>query len=100
MRAVAEELSRHTPDTARGYEIADDRIVLMVPPSRPHRRTALRIRHQVDPRKATLTVFTDPGAAPDGTRYRGQHDYAFGDDVALGPWTLEATGLRPYPPAR
>ncbi|MBY8879769.1 Uma2 family endonuclease [Actinacidiphila acidipaludis] len=184
MRAVAEELSKHTPDYFRGYEIRIDGIIMMVPPSRPHERTALRIRQQldhqlpaqlvahtggevedasigrlrrpdvivvpdaafeedtmepfhpedvvlvveivspsndtsdyvekvrdyaamgiglyllVDPRKGTLTVFTDPGGSPDGPRYHGQHDYAFGDDVAVGPWTLSTSGLRPYPAAR
>lgn len=60
---------------------------------------AMGIAHYlvVDPRKSTLTVFTDPGTTPEGTRYRAQHDYAFGDDVAVGPWTLATTELRPYP---
>lgn len=183
MRAVAEELAKHAPDFVRGYEISDDAIVMMMSPSRPHERNALRIRQQldeqldpslvahtggeiedvslgtlrrpdvivvanaafdedtmdpfdphdvplvveivspsnhtndyvekvrdyaamgithylvVDPRKSTLTVFTDPGPASDGTRYRAQHDYAFGDSVVVGPWTLATTELRPYPTA-
>ena len=181
MRAVAEELAQHAPDDLRGYEIADDAIVMMMSPSRPHERNALRIRQQldqqlppdlvahtggevedpsigrlrrpdvivvpdaafdedtmdpfnpaevllvvevvspsnhtndyvekvhdyaamgiehylvVDPRKSTLTVFGDPGPAPDAPRYRAQHDYAFGDAVTVGPWTLNTTDLRPYP---
>lgn len=51
----------------------------------------------VDPRKSTLTVFTDPGPSPEGPRYRAQHDYAFGSPVVVGPWTLQTTELRPYP---
>jgi Uma2 family endonuclease len=51
----------------------------------------------IDPRKSTLTVFTDPGPSPDGPRYRARHDYAFGAPVAVGPWTLATTELRPYP---
>jgi Uma2 family endonuclease len=60
---------------------------------------AMGIEHYlvVDPRKSTLTVFTDPGPSPDGPTYRGQHDYAFGSPVPVGPWTLETTELRPYP---
>ncbi|MFC4035755.1 Uma2 family endonuclease [Streptomyces polygonati] len=61
--------------------------------------SAMGIEHYllIDPRKSTLTVFTDPGPGPDGPRYRAQHDYAFGDAVTVGPWTLGTTDLRPYP---
>ncbi len=181
IRAVAEELAKHTPDTVRGYEISGDEIVLRMPPPRPHERNALRIRQQldrqldpslvahtggevedaslgrlrrpdvivvpnevfdedtmdpfhpedlplvveivspsnhsndyiekvrdysvmgiehyllVDPRKGTLTAFSDPGSGPDGPRYRAQHDYAFGDTVTVGPWNLSTADLRPYP---
>lgn len=181
IRAVAEELAQHMPDSVRGYEISGDEIVLMMSPSRPHERNALRIRQQldkqlppdlvahtggevedaslgklrrpdvivvpdavfdedtmdpfhpgdvvlvveivspsnhsndyvekvrdysamgiehyllVDPRKSTLTVFSDPGPGPDGPRYRAQHDYAFGSPVTVGSWTLATTDLRPYP---
>jgi Uma2 family endonuclease len=181
IRAVAEELAKHTPDTVRGYEISDDEIVMMMSPSRPHERNALRIRQQldqqlpsdlvahtggevedaslgrlrrpdvivvpnaafdedtmdpfhprdvalvvevvspsnhtndyvekvddysamgiehyllIDPRKSTLSVFSDPGSDPAGRRYRAQHDYAFGDDITVGPWTLSTADLRPYP---
>ncbi|WP_329133255.1 Uma2 family endonuclease [Streptomyces sp. NBC_01476] len=51
----------------------------------------------VDPRKSTITVFTDPGSGPEGPRYRAQHDYAFGDPITVGPWVLATTELRPYP---
>ncbi|SDN09178.1 Uma2 family endonuclease [Actinacidiphila guanduensis] len=51
----------------------------------------------VDPRRSTLSVFTDPGPHPDGPRYRARHDYVFGDDVSVGPWKLRTTELRPYP---
>jgi hypothetical protein len=62
---------------------------------------AMSIPHYllVDPRKSTLTVFTDPGPGPEGPRYRAQHDYAFGDTVTVGPWSLPTTDLRPYPTA-
>jgi Uma2 family endonuclease len=181
VRAIAEEIAQHAPDSVRGYEISGDEIVMMVSPSRPHEFIALRVRQQldqqledtlvahtggevedvslgrlrrpdvivvpfavfaeevmapfqphdvalvvevvspsnhtndyidkvndysamgiphyllIDPRKSTLTVFTDPGRGPDGPRYRAQHDYAFGDSVTVGPWTLATTDLRPYP---
>lgn len=183
MRAIAEELSEHAPDTVRGYEISDDAIVMMMSPSRPHEYVALRIRQQldqqlpselvahtggevedvslgklrrpdvivvpyaafaeetmapfdpqdvalvvevvspsnhsndyvekvhdyaamaiahylvVDPRKSTLTAFSDPGPTAAGPSYRAQHDYAFGSPVTVGPWTLQTTELRPYPAA-
>ncbi|MFI0937480.1 hypothetical protein [Streptomyces sp. NPDC021020] len=51
----------------------------------------------VDPRKSTLTAFSDPGPTAEGPSYRAQHDYAFGSPVAVGPWTLQTTELRPYP---
>ncbi|MEV6009196.1 Uma2 family endonuclease [Streptomyces sp. NPDC051976] len=181
IRAVAEDLAKHTPDTVRGFEISGDEIVMMMSPSRPHERTALRIRQQldqqlppelvahtggevedaalgklrrpdvivvsnaafdedtmdpfhpddvalvvevvspsnhtndyvekvhdysamgiehyllVDPRKSALVAFSDPGPGPEGPRYRAQHDYAFGDPVSIGPWSLTTTDLRPYP---
>jgi len=181
IRAVAEELAKHTPDTVRGYEITDGEIVMTMSPSRPHERNALRIRQQldqqldpslvahtggevedaslgrlrrpdvivvpnaafdedtmdpfhpedvalvvevvspsnhcndyvekvhdysamgiehyllIDPRKSSVTVFSDPGPGTEGPRYRAQHDYAFGDPVTVGPWTLSTADLRPYP---
>ena len=48
IRAVADELAQHTPDTVRGYEIRADRIVLLMSPSRPQEYNALRIRQQLD----------------------------------------------------
>ncbi len=105
-RAVADELTRHAPDAVRGYEISGDAIILKMSASRPHEFIALRIRQQldrqldpslVDPRKSTLAVFSDPGPGPEGPRYRAQHDYAFGDEITVGPWTLATTDLRPYP---
>ena len=48
IRAVAEELARHIPDSVRGYEISGDRIVMTVSLSRPQERNALRIRQQLD----------------------------------------------------
>jgi Uma2 family endonuclease len=66
-----------------------------------HDYSAMRIETYllIDPRKSTLTVFTDPGPGPEGPRYHAQHDYAFGADVAVGPWSLSTTDLRPYPTA-
>jgi Uma2 family endonuclease len=53
----------------------------------------------VDPRKSTLTVFTDPGPGSEDPRYRAQRDYAFGDMITVGPWSFPTTDLRPYPSA-
>lgn len=50
----------------------------------------------VDPRKATVTVFCDPGPAPEGTRYRTRRDYVFGDQVQAGPFAVDTAGFIPY----
>ncbi|MER5636974.1 Uma2 family endonuclease [Kitasatospora sp. NPDC002227] len=52
----------------------------------------------VDPRKGTLTVCSDPADGPDGPRYRATHDYAFGDLVAVGPWTVDSAEFKRYTP--
>ncbi|GAA2086971.1 hypothetical protein GCM10009801_49650 [Streptomyces albiaxialis] len=53
----------------------------------------------IDPRKGTLAALTDPGPAPggDGPRYRTRSDYAFGDVVTIGGWTIDTSELRTYP---
>ncbi|WP_037915851.1 Uma2 family endonuclease [Actinacidiphila yeochonensis] len=181
LHAIAEELANHAPDTVRGYEIADQGIVMMAPPSRPHEFNAFVIRQQldraiepglvahtggeveeaaigrlrrpdvivipfeafsarimsafspadvacvveivsptnhttdyidkvrdyaamgidpylvIDPRTSTVTVFTDPSFGESEPTYRGRHDYAFGDKVAVGTWTLDTSELQSYP---
>jgi hypothetical protein len=48
------------------------------------------------PRKATLSVLSDPGPCPDGIRYRARHDYCFGDSVRVGDWTVDSGEFLPY----
>ncbi|MBB5121387.1 hypothetical protein AF335_13610 [Streptomyces eurocidicus] len=51
----------------------------------------------VDPRKGTVAVMSDPGPGADGQpRYRARHDYAFGDTVAVGPWTVDSSEFPLY----
>jgi len=52
----------------------------------------------IDPRKKTVTVLTDPGPAPGdgGHRYRARHDYAFGDTVPVGTWTIDTGEFPAY----
>ncbi|SFO34055.1 Uma2 family endonuclease [Actinomadura madurae] len=50
----------------------------------------------VDPRKSTVTVFSDPGPAPEGTRYRVRHDYVFGDQVDAGSYAIDSGAFLPY----
>lgn len=50
----------------------------------------------VDPRKSTVTVFSDPGPAPEGTRYRVRHDYVFGDQVDAGGYAIDSGAFLPY----
>nr|WP_202543453.1 Uma2 family endonuclease [Streptomyces sp. SID8382] len=53
----------------------------------------------VDPRKGTIAALSDPGPGlgGEGPRYRTRSDYAFGDEVTIGDWTLTTTDLRTYP---
>jgi Uma2 family endonuclease len=50
----------------------------------------------IDPRKGTVAVLSDPGPGPDGSRYRARHDYAFGDRVQAGPWTIDTNEFPTY----
>ncbi|ATL82006.1 hypothetical protein SMALA_1772 [Streptomyces malaysiensis subsp. malaysiensis] len=56
----------------------------------------------VDPRKGTIAALSDPGPGlgGEGPRYRTRSDYAFGDEVTIGDWTLATTDLRTYPEDR
>lgn len=53
----------------------------------------------IDPRDGTIASLSDPGPSPGdhGPRYRTRSDYAFGDTVKIGEWTLETGDLHPYP---
>jgi Uma2 family endonuclease len=50
----------------------------------------------IDPRKSTVTVFSDPGPAAEGTRYRMRHDYVFGDQVGAGGYVIDSGRFLPY----
>ncbi|TDC76744.1 Uma2 family endonuclease [Actinomadura sp. 7K507] len=50
----------------------------------------------IDPRKSTVTVFSDPRPASKGTRYRARHDYVFGDGVKAGGYVIDSTAFLPY----
>ncbi|PWI42517.1 Uma2 family endonuclease [Streptomyces sp. ICBB 8177] len=52
----------------------------------------------VDPRKGTVTVFSDPGGVDADGRacYRARHDYVFGDKAAVGDWTIDTSELPTY----
>jgi Uma2 family endonuclease len=81
---VAEVVSRSNPDN--DYERK----------TRDYSAMGIPLYLLIDPRKATLTVFSDPGRCPDGTRYRAQHDYCFGDTVPVGPWHVDSGEFLPY----
>ncbi|MBJ3808906.1 Uma2 family endonuclease [Streptomyces flavofungini] len=55
---------------------------------------AMGIEHYliVDPRKGTIEVHTEPC----GTHYRKTEPYIFGDQVSLGPWTIDTSAFRRY----
>ncbi|QVQ54417.1 Uma2 family endonuclease [Spiractinospora alimapuensis] len=50
----------------------------------------------VDPRKSTVTVFSDPGPDLVGPQYRARRDAVFGDTVNAGPFTIRTSVFRPY----
>jgi Uma2 family endonuclease len=50
----------------------------------------------IDPRKSTVSVLSEPGPTPDGTRYRARQDYVFGDVAAVGPYTVDTGQFLPY----
>ncbi|MFE0046639.1 Uma2 family endonuclease [Streptomyces albireticuli] len=51
----------------------------------------------IDPRSGTLAVMSDPGTGTDGLPcYRARHDYAFGDKVSVGPWTVDSSEFPLY----
>ncbi|MCC3768198.1 Uma2 family endonuclease [Streptomyces sp. UNOC14_S4] len=51
----------------------------------------------IDPRKGTMAVMSDLGTGTDGERcYRARHDYAFGDKVSVGPWTIDSAEFPLY----
>lgn len=43
----------------------------------------------VDPRKGTGIVHDEPGCT-------SRREFAFGDTIAVGPWTLDTSGLLMY----
>lgn len=50
----------------------------------------------IDPRKSTVTVLSEPGPTPEGTRYRTRRDYVFGDQVDAGGYTVDTGAFLPY----
>ncbi|MFC5033450.1 Uma2 family endonuclease [Streptomyces sp. So13.3] len=67
IRAVAEDLAKHTPDTVRGFEISGDQIVIAVSRSRPHEFIALRIRQQLDQQLDAALVAHTGGEVEDAS---------------------------------
>ncbi|MFH8488430.1 Uma2 family endonuclease [Streptomyces longisporoflavus] len=55
---------------------------------------AMGIEHYmiVDPRTGTIEVHSEPCAG----RYASKEPYIFGDEVPLGPWTVETAAFRRY----
>ncbi|QES50456.1 Uma2 family endonuclease [Streptomyces venezuelae] len=46
----------------------------------------------IDPRKGAVTVYSDPVAGV----YRASHEYAFGDTVPAGRWTIDSSVFPRY----
>ncbi|MFI1536679.1 Uma2 family endonuclease [Streptomyces anandii] len=49
-----------------------------------------------DPRTGTGAVLTDIHPTPDGPRYATRKDFAYGEDVTIGDWTISTEGLPRY----
>ncbi|MFE7118415.1 Uma2 family endonuclease [Streptomyces sp. NPDC057654] len=65
MRAIAEELLQHTPDTVQAIEIGGRDLVMMMSPSRPHELIAMRLRRQFDRQLAEGLVAHTGGEVED-----------------------------------
>ncbi|TDD14981.1 Uma2 family endonuclease [Actinomadura sp. KC06] len=50
----------------------------------------------IDPRKSTVTILSDPGPTPEGTRYRTRHDHVFGDQITAGGYAIDSSAFLPY----
>ncbi|GAA1891954.1 Uma2 family endonuclease [Actinomadura bangladeshensis] len=50
----------------------------------------------IDPRKSTVTVFSEPGAGPEGPRYNARRDYVFGDQITAGGYAIDSGAFLPY----
>ncbi|MFD7920666.1 Uma2 family endonuclease [Streptomyces sp. NPDC059740] len=50
-----------------------------------------------DPRTGTGTVLSDIHDTPEGPRYAIRKDFVYGEDVAIGEWTISTTDLPRYP---
>ncbi|GHC37480.1 Uma2 family endonuclease [Streptomyces cinnamoneus] len=48
MRAIADELMKHAPETIKSFEISGDGIFMMMSPSRFHDFNAMRLNRQLD----------------------------------------------------
>ncbi|MFD5653728.1 Uma2 family endonuclease [Streptomyces sp. NPDC127039] len=49
-----------------------------------------------DPRTGTGAVFTDIHSTPEGPRYAVRKDFVYGEEVAIGEWTISTTYLPRY----
>ncbi|WP_189705948.1 Uma2 family endonuclease [Streptomyces anandii] len=49
-----------------------------------------------DPRTGTGAVLTDIHPTPEGPRYATRKDFAYGEDVTIGDWTISTEGLPRY----
>ncbi|MFJ1793463.1 Uma2 family endonuclease [Kitasatospora griseola] len=76
-RLVVEVVSPHNPGTDHQARVRD------------YAATGIPVHLLVDPRKGTGIIHDEPG-------YARRADFAFGDIITVGPWTLDTGVLRTY----
>lgn len=74
---VVEIVSKSNPENDYDYKVRD------------YSAMGIPFYLLIDPRTGTGIVYSEP-------RYASQEKFAFGDTVAVGPWTLDTSGLLTY----
>ncbi|MEZ0093854.1 Uma2 family endonuclease [Streptacidiphilus sp. EB129] len=82
--AVVEVVSKNNPDNDYIEKVAD------------YPAMGIPLYLLVDPRKGVIFTYENILPGPDGPRYDRITDYAFGDDVPLGPWLITTSDFKRY----
>jgi Uma2 family endonuclease len=84
VRLVAEVVSDSNPENDYTEKTAD------------YAAMGIPVYLLIDPRTSTVVVYTEPGPAPQGPRYRTRRAHTFGERVAAGPFTVDSSEFPAY----
>jgi Uma2 family endonuclease len=82
--AVVEVVSKNNPDNDYIEKVAD------------YPAMTIPLYLLVDPRKGVIFTYENILPGPDGPRYDRIREYAFGDNVPLGPWLIATSDFKRY----